>query len=62
MAGYSQEFRSRLIADGFAFSFGRHESEGRSLTFRVSAYRWRNTVFKIDNEQNIPKKHGPNAM
>ena len=28
----------------FAFSFGQHKSVGRSLTFRVSAYRWRNTV------------------
>ena len=44
MAGYNQEFRFRLIADGFAFSFGQHKSVGRSLTFRVSAYRWRNTV------------------
>ena len=26
MAGYDQEFRSRLIADGFAFSFGQHKS------------------------------------
>ena len=26
MAGYNQEFRSRLTADGFAFSFGQHES------------------------------------
>ena len=24
--------------------FGQHESFGRSLTFRASAYRWRNTV------------------
>ena len=32
-------FFPRLIADGFAFSFGQHESVGRSLTFRVSAYR-----------------------
>ena len=38
MAGYNQEFRTRLIADGFAFSFGYHESVGRSLTLRVSAY------------------------
>ena len=38
MAGYNREFRSQLIADGFAFSFGQHESVGRSLTFRVSAY------------------------
>ena len=38
MAGYNQEFRSRLIADGFAFLGGQHESVGKSLTFRVSAY------------------------
>ena len=38
MAGYNQEFRSRLIADGFPFFFLQHESVGRSLTFRVSAY------------------------
>ena len=38
MAGSNQEFRSQLIADGFAFSFRQHESVGRSLTFRVSAY------------------------
>ena len=38
MAGYNQEFRSRPIADGFAFSFGQHESVGRSLAFRVLAY------------------------
>ena len=44
MAGYNREFRSRLIANGFAFSFGQHESVGTSLTFRVSVYRWRNTV------------------
>ena len=37
MAGYNQEFRSRLIADGFSFFVGQHESVGRSLTFRVSA-------------------------
>ena len=35
---YNQECRSRLIADGFAFSFGQYESVGRSLAFRVSAY------------------------
>ena len=39
MTSYNQEFRSRLIADGFAFSFGQHKSDERSLTFRVSAYR-----------------------
>ena len=44
MAGYNREFRSRLIANGFAFSFGQHESVGTSLTFRVSVYGWRNTV------------------
>ena len=38
MTGYNQEFHSRLIANGFAFSFGQHKSVGRSLTFRVSAY------------------------
>ena len=38
MAGYNQEFHSRLIADGFAFSFGQHKSVGRSITFRVPAY------------------------
>ena len=38
MAGYNQEFRSRIIVDGFAFSFGQKESVERSLTFRVSAY------------------------
>ena len=27
-----------LGLDGFAFFFGQHESAGRSLTFRVSAY------------------------
>ena len=36
MASCNQEFHSWLIADGFAFSFGR--SVGRSLTFKVSAY------------------------
>ena len=40
MASYNQEFCSRLVADGFTFSFGQHESVGRSLTFRVSAYSW----------------------
>ena len=44
MAGYNQECRSRLIVDGFAFSFGQYEFVGRSQTFRVSAYRWRNTL------------------
>ena len=39
MASYNQEFRSQLIADGFAFSLGSHESVGRSLTLRVLAYR-----------------------
>ena len=28
----------------FLFFFGQHESVGRSLTFRVLAYRWRSTV------------------
>ena len=37
MAGYNQEFHSRLIAVGFAFSFGQHKSVGRSRTFRVLA-------------------------
>ena len=37
MAGYNQEFLSRLIADGFTF-FGEHESVGRSLNFSVAAY------------------------
>ena len=37
MASYNQEFHSRLLAVGFAFSFGQHESVGRSLTFRVLA-------------------------
>ena len=37
MTSYNQEFHSWLIANGFAF-FGQHESVGRSLTFRVSAY------------------------
>ena len=35
MAGYNQEFRSRSIVDGFAFSFGQDESVRRYLTFRV---------------------------
>ena len=35
MAGYNQEFRSRSIADGFAFSFGQYESVSRYLTFWV---------------------------
>ena len=47
MAGYNQEFPSRLIADGFTFFCQQHQSAGMSLTFRVSAYRWRNTVFFI---------------
>ena len=34
MAGYNREFRSRLIANSFAFSFGQHESVGTSLTFK----------------------------
>ena len=38
MAGYNQEFPSRLIADGFTFYFQQHQSAGMSLTFRVSAY------------------------
>ena len=37
MAGYSQEFRSWVIADGFRF-FGQYESGRRSLTLWVSAY------------------------
>ena len=40
MAGYNQEFHSWLIAVGFAFSFGQHESVGSSLTFRVLASSW----------------------
>ena len=44
MTGFIQEFGSRLIADGFAFSFGQHESVERSLAFRVSTYRRRNPV------------------
>ena len=44
MTGLIQEFGSRLIADGFAFSFGQRESVERSLAFRVSAYRRRNPV------------------
>ena len=39
MGGYNQDFLSRLITDGFAFSFGQHKSVGRSITFRVPAYR-----------------------
>ena len=31
MAGYNQEFCSRLIANGFAFSFGQHKSVERAL-------------------------------
>ena len=38
MTSYNQEFRSQLIADGFTFFFQQHQSVGRSLTFRVSAY------------------------
>ena len=38
MGDYNQEFRSRLIADGFAFSFGQHKFVGRSIAFRVPAY------------------------
>ena len=38
MAGYNQEFPSRLIADGFTFYFQQHQSAGMSLTFTVSAY------------------------
>ena len=38
MTSYNQEFRSRLIADGFTFFCQQHQSVGRSLTFRVSAY------------------------
>ena len=37
MVGYSLEFRSRLIVDGFAFFFGQ-QSVGRSVTFRVKKY------------------------
>ena len=43
---YNRECRSRLIADGFAFSFGQHESVGRSLAFRVSAYSQNRLVGK----------------
>ena len=39
MAGYNQEFRSRLIADSFTSFFQQHQSVRRSLTFRVLAYR-----------------------
>ena len=45
MAGYNQEFCSRLIANGFAFSFGQHKSAERALAFGVSAYWSRNTVY-----------------
>ena len=38
MAGYNQEFPSRLIADGFTFFCQQHQSAGMSLTFRVLAY------------------------
>ena len=47
MASCNQEFHSWLMADGFAFSFGQQKSVGRSLTFKVSAYRWRNTVLLV---------------
>ena len=42
---YNQEFCSRLIADGFAFSFGQHKSVERSLTFRVPPYWSRNICY-----------------
>ena len=42
---YNHEFCSRLIADGFAFSFGQHKSVKRALAFGVSAYWSRNTVY-----------------
>ena len=45
MACYNQEFCSRLIADGFACSFGQHKSVKRALAFGVSAYWSRNTVY-----------------
>ena len=45
LACYNQEFCCRLIADGFAFSFGQHKSVKRALAFRVSAYWSRNTVY-----------------
>ena len=38
-------FERRLIADGFAFSFGQHKSVKRALAFGVSAYWSRNTVY-----------------
>ena len=40
-----KNFCSRLIADGFAFSFGKHKSVERSLTFRAPPYWSRNTVY-----------------
>ena len=45
MACYNQDFCSRLIADGFAFSFGQHKSVERAVAFGVSAYWSRNTVY-----------------
>ena len=48
MASYNQEFHSRLTADGFAFSFGQHESVGRSLTVRV-----RNTVLVFTSSNGL---------
>ena len=48
MASYNQEFCSRLTAGGFAFSFGQHESFGRSLTVRV-----RNTVLVFASSNGL---------
>ena len=53
MAGYNQEFRSRIIADGFAFSYGQKESVERSLTFRVSAYSRDRPICEIFQTANV---------
>ena len=45
MACYNGEFCSRLIADGFAYSFGQHKSVKRALAFGVSACWSRNAVY-----------------
>ena len=56
MAGYNHKICSWLIANGIAFSFGQHKSVGRSLTFRVLVYRWRNMVYTCEHNFCIMQK------
>ena len=60
MASYNQEFRSRLIADGLAFSFGYHECVGRYPIISIAKLHFKcdtSTAIKtnIRNKKEIYK-------